>query len=262
MNVDGWSGVEEDAGRARRLAVGYGAGLLLMASLVGVAATVRAAAPPREDEEIIDVKLASAPTAAPAPPPPPPPAPEPVKAAPPAPAARKAIIAPTAVPTEAPPESDKPAKPAAGPDEYADGKGGKKGGVAGGDPNGVVGGVLGGTGTALPAPPPPAPPPPAPPAGPVVVTEDMTPASPVSTPDPPVPEEARTAGVSATVVVRFTITETGSVTNVSIVRGSNPLLDPVILATVRTWKFKPALTADGRAVSSRKTKTFRYNFKP
>jgi protein TonB len=95
----------------------------------------------------------------------------------------------------------------------------------------------------------------------VVVTEDMTPAAPVSTPDPPVPEEARSQGVSATVVVRFTITETGAVTDVAIVRGSHPLLDPVILATVRGWKFKPALTADGKPVSSKKTKTFRYNFK-
>jgi protein TonB len=258
MNVDAWGIAEEDTERSKRLAIGYAAGVALIVCLVGVAATVRAASEPKEQDEVIDVKLA---TTAPAPPPPPPPPPEPAKARP-APAARKAIIAPTAVPTEAPPESDKPVKPATGPDDYADGKGGKRGGVAGGDPNGVVGGVLGGTGSAVPAPPPPPPPtPPPPPPGPVAVTEDMTPASAVSTPDPPVPDEARSQGISATVVVRFTITETGAVTDVTVVRGSHSLLDPVIIATVKGWRYKPALTSDGRPVASKKTKTFRFNFK-
>jgi periplasmic protein TonB len=259
MNVDAWGLVEEDRGRQRRLAIGYAAGVLVIGALVGVAATVKAAAPPREEEEVLDVKLAKAPEPPPpAPPPPPPPTPVEAKPKPVGPIARKAIVAPTAVPTEAPPESDKPAKPPTGPDEYADGKGGKKGGIAGGDPNGVANGAPGGTGTApavVPPPPPPAP------KGPIAVTEDMTPASPVSTPDPPVPAEARSQGISATVVVRFTITESGAVTNVTIARGSHPLLDPVILAAVRSWRYKPALSADGRPVATRKTKVFRYNFK-
>lgn len=258
MNVDAWGLVEEEAGRSRRLLIGYAAGVFVIAALVGVAATVRAAAPPPEEEEILDVKLATTTAAAPEPPPPPPPAPVEKKPPPAGPIARKAIVAPTAVPTEAPPESDKPVKPPTGPDEYADGKGGKKGGVTGGDPDGVANGAPGGTGTAPAVIPPPAPPPP---PGPVAVTEDMTPASPVSTPAPAVPDEARSQGISATVVVRFTITETGAVTHVAVVRGSHPLLDPIILATVRSWRYKPALAADGRPVSTRKTKTFRYNFK-
>lgn len=258
MNVDALYLVEEDVGRSQRLAIGYAAGIAVIAALLGVAATVRAAAPAREEEQILDVKLASAPSAPPPPAAPPPPPPAVDKPAPAAPAARKAILAPAAIPSEAPPESDKPQKPAPGPDEYADGKGGVKGGIVGGDPNGVVGGVPGGAGTA----PPPAPPPPPAAAAPLMVTEDMTPASPLSTPDPPVPEEARSQGISATVVVRFTITESGAVSDVAIVRGSHPLLDPGILSTVRGWKYKPALTADGRAVSSKKTKTFRFHFKP
>lgn len=261
MNVDAWGLVEDEVGRTKRLAVGFGAGVLVMVALAGVLATARGVAAPKPDEEILDVKLASAPSAAPPPPPPPAPPPlaEPTPPKPAAPIGRKAIIAPKEVPTEAPKEADKPLKPAPGPDEYADGKGGVKGGIAGGDPNGIAGGSQAGTGAA-PSPPPP-PPPPTPPAGPMVVTEDMTPASPLSTPDPPVPDEARSQGVSATIVVRFTITETGNVTDVAIVRGSHPLLDPVILRAVSAWRYKPALTADGKAVSSKKTKTFRYNFK-
>jgi protein TonB len=44
------------------------------------------------------------------------------------------------------------------------------------------------------------------------------------------------------IVVKFVVTESGDVTGVTIVRG-HPLFDAVVLATVKTWKYKPALVA-------------------
>ncbi|HSN97633.1 MAG TPA: energy transducer TonB, partial [Candidatus Nanopelagicales bacterium] len=105
---------------------------------------------------------------------------------------------------------------------------------------------------------PPPPPPPPKPKGPTRLTEEMTPPVAISQPRPAVPEAARSAGVEATVVVKFVITETGQVTNVQVVRG-HPLFDAAVLATVRTWRFKPALDRDGRPVSI--VKTVRIPFK-
>lgn len=52
-------------------------------------------------------------------------------------------------------------------------------------------------------------------------------------------------------VVRFVITEAGNVTNVSILRG-HPLFNDAVLATVKAWRFKPAIH-EGRPVSVFKT---------
>ena len=65
------------------------------------------------------------------------------------------------------------------------------------------------------------------------------------------PEAALSAGVEATVVVRFVVTETGEVTNVTLVRG-HPLFNAVVLATVKTWRYRPAVH-EGRPVSTFKT---------
>ena len=245
MNIDAWSLGDDDPGRAKRLAIGYAVGVALILVAGGVGATLRAAPEPAAEEEVIDVKLA--PSVAPEPPkPPPPPIAEAPKAPPSGPAPRKAIVAPTAVPTEAPPESDKPPPPRSGEDEYADGKGG------------VVGGVAGGTGTgtvavaAAPPPPPPAPPPPPPPPppraqGPIALPENATAPVALATPAPQYPAGAKADGITATVVVKFVVSETGEVTNVAIVRG-HPLFDAVVLAAVRTWRYQPAVF-EGRPVA-------------
>lgn len=255
MNVT-WHLDTHDPTHVKRLAIGYAVGVAFVVVSIGVAATVRATVLPKEEEEqVVDVKLAAT-AEPPKPQPPPPPPPEAPKAqAPPGPAPRKAIVAPTAVPTEAPPESDKPVKPNRGQDEYADGKGG------------VIGGVAGGTGTALapppPAPssaaPPPPPPPPPKPQGPVALTEDMTPPSALATPAPPYPADARSQGVEATVVVRFTISESGEVQNPTIVRG-HPLFDAIVLQTVKSWRYKPA-SLDGKPVSVAKTVRIPFSIK-
>ncbi len=245
MNIDAWSLSDEDPGRAKRLAIGYAVGVALILVAGGSLAAIRAEEPPPAEDEVIDVKLAAS---VEAPPPKPPPLVEAPKA-PSGPAPRKAIVAPTAVPTEAPPESDKPPPPRSATDEYADGKGG------------VVGGVAGGTGTGTvavaaappPPPPPPAAPPPPPPKakGPVSLPENATPAVAVSTPAPPYPAGAKADGITATVVVRFDIGESGEVSNVVIVRG-HPLFDAVVLATVRTWRYRPAVF-EGRPLAVTKS---------
>jgi protein TonB len=74
----------------------------------------------------------------------------------------------------------------------------------------------------------------------------MTPPQAISTPQPAYPADARTQGITATVVVKFVVTETGEVTNVTVVRG-HPMFDAAVLAAVRTWRYKPALAA-GRPV--------------
>ncbi len=190
---------------------------------------------------------------APEPPkPPPPPIAEAPKAVPAGPAPRKAIVAPTAVPTEAPPESDKPPPPRSAEDEYADGKGG------------VVGGVAGGPGRApwlsrprlrplhrrlrL-----------RPPAAAARSGADCAPGERHSAGGhlhacAAGPAAAKADGISATVVVRFVVSETGEVTNVTIVRG-HPLFDAGVLATVRSWRYQPAVF-EGRPVAVFKTVRF------
>ncbi|WP_437661496.1 energy transducer TonB [Sorangium sp. So ce1182] len=247
MHLETWSAGEADPDRARRLAIGYAAGLLLFAGIALFAARLSGAIkPPPPEEEVVDVKLATrlpeAPpaAAAPAPPPPAAEAPAPRAAAP----RRPALVAPTAVPREAPAEAD-PGQAKASDDETY--------GEPGGAPGGVPGGVPGGTGTAVAAAPPPPPPPPPPPSpkGPIHLPENATPPVALSNALPPIPEAARSAGIEATVVVRFVVTEAGEVTNVTIVRG-HPLFNDVVLATVKAWRYRPAIH-EGRPVSTFKT---------
>jgi len=247
MHLETWNAGEADPERAKRLALGVAAGLLLFAAIGLAAARLSGAiAPPPPEEEVVEVKLATqvpeAPPVAPAPAPPPPaaeaPAPRPTAPG------RPALVAPTAVPSEAPAEADPSQAKASDDDTY---------GEPGGAPGGVPGGVPGGTGTAAvaaPAPPPPPPPPPQP-KGPIHLPENATPPVAISNSLPPIPEAARSAGIEATVVVRFVVTETGEVTNVTIVRG-HPLFNDVVLATVKTWRYRPAIH-EGRPVSTFKT---------
>jgi protein TonB len=67
----------------------------------------------------------------------------------------------------------------------------------------------------------------------------------------------RAAGIDATVVVKFVITETGAVTHVNIVRGGHPMLNESILATVRAWRFKPAKLPNGMPIAVFKIAKFR-----
>jgi periplasmic protein TonB len=137
---------------------------------------------------------------------------------------------------------------------------GVAGGSHDGESTGVAGGAPGGTGTVVKeaptvtaaAPPPPPPPPMPKPAGPSMVSETDIPAKAISNPPPPYPEAARAAGLTARIVVRLTIDETGKVVAAKILKG-DPSFDAVVMQTVMTWKYEPARHADGTPFLSTKT---------
>ena len=76
--------------------------------------------------------------------------------------------------------------------------------------------------------------------------ENATPPVALSNAQPSYPDAARSAGVEATVVVKFVVTEAGEVTQITIVRG-HPMFDAAVLAAVKTWRYKPALV-EGRPI--------------
>ena len=118
-------------------------------------------------------------------------------------------------------------------------------GVETGDPGeGVLGGVKGGTGTVLPLPAPPKA------VGPTRL------ARPLASNEVKYTKRTREKGIQGVVVVEFDVSETGIVRNLRVVSGAPELVE-MVLKWVPTWRFQPALK-DGKAVSSRMTKTIRF----
>jgi periplasmic protein TonB len=152
-----------------------------------------------------------------------------------------ALVAPVLEPA---PAADEPAAPSpelapggsptgseSGSPEGMEGgvEGGIVGGVPGGALGGVLGGVLGGTGHG------------------VVKDYDRPPRA-IRLTRPPYPHEAFAKKVEGTVEVEIVIDARGSVVAARVVR-SIPLLDTAALATVREWRFVPALK-HGQPVAS------------
>jgi protein TonB len=54
------------------------------------------------------------------------------------------------------------------------------------------------------------------------------------------PEEARAAGIEGRLVLKVTVDATGAVTDVVVVASVDPALDATAIATVKTWRFRPA----------------------
>lgn len=94
----------------------------------------------------------------------------------------------------------------------------------------------------------------------------MTPPVALSTPNPSLSEAVKNSALASvgteelTVVVKYVVSETGDVASATIARG-NSSMDAQILATVRSWKFKPALSEDGKPVSVSKVAKFRFKLK-
>ena len=235
MSLDWGKRDEDEAGRAKRLAASYVAAAVLVATLLGVGIAFGGQIKKQVFEEEVDVKFVPPEPAKPAPPPPPPPPPPPLPrmaAQTPAALGQKHDAPPTEVPKDAPREGDPN-------DAKAEGPAGE------GDPNGVVGGT--GRGGLAPKPVETAPPaPPAPPAPVLQIAEVSTPPVPRAKSMPAYPDDARRQGIEALVVVKFIVDESGSVSDVKIVKG-HPLFDEVVLASVRTWTFEPA-TLEGKPV--------------
>jgi len=166
-------------------------------------------------------------------PPPPPPPPIEVKREPPpaaAPVVRpdqkirkldkppppKELVAPKDMPVEKPAEAD-PSQDK-GIAVYGEGEG-DPAGFEGGSAGGVAGGQVGA----------------------IALPEDAV----APTPDdanqiPPYPKEARAEGRTGTVVLKVIIRADGVVTEVQVMRGDEPFVSAAV-ATVKTWKYKPAL---------------------
>lgn len=161
---------------------------------------------------------------APPPPPPPPPAPG-VRVAPrtpvaPQPQEEAKFVAPVETPAEIRPEEG-----------LSFGvEGGVPGGVEGGVPGGVVGGIVGG----LPSDAPP------PPARAVRVGGQIKAPQLVKKVAPVYPELAKTARLSALVVLEATVGTDGRVEAVSLLRG-HPLFDQAAMEAVRRWVYRPLL---------------------
>lgn len=235
---------------ARRLLVGYACGATVLIGLVVLGAVFGQEIKKKVAEEATPVvftpKAPEPARPAVAKVEPPKPAPAKAKSLAPPPLGRPESLAPKEVPTTAPKEGNPDAPVAELP------------GVPGGSPDGVVGGT--GTGGGVASAPKPtvtatAAPPPAPMA---FVTEAILPPRALRQEMPTFPEEARKAGVQAVVTVKYVVTEDGTVTDVTVVRG-HPMLDAEVVRAVRAWRFAPA-TLDGRPV--RVTRYAKLPFRP
>jgi protein TonB len=184
-----------------------------------------------------------------APPPPPPPPPPPAAAAP-RPMTQPKIVQPKPMeepkftaPIEVPKELPKPEPTGLGSGVPEPGEpGGVEGGVKGGTPGGVVGGVIGGVpggvlggiigGVEKEEPPKP--------TGPVRVGGKIHPPAKINNVAPVYPPMARQARVEGVVILEATISSSGKVTDVKVLRGI-PLLDSAALDAVRQWTYSPTL---------------------
>jgi protein TonB len=92
----------------------------------------------------------------------------------------------------------------------------------------------------------------------VQVTEDMQKPVAISNTPPAYPPDAKANGIEGTVVVKYVITETGAVTNITIVRGPQEC-HAAVMAAMRTWRFQPARTAEGVPVAV--TRVHRFPFR-
>ncbi|WP_394849219.1 energy transducer TonB [Pendulispora brunnea] len=233
MGFESFGQQDHDPARKRRLAVGAGAGLVVLGGLLAVGIAFGAIAPLQQEEEV-DVKLVAKVPEAKPPPPPPPPPPRPKSPAPLGAKKASPLTPPTVIPQEKPPETDLQNAKSEIP-------------IGDGDPNGDPNGKAGGRGSGGVAVAPTAPPaPPAPPPPPIQLPEHVDPPQAIHKPMPEYPEAARKQGIETVVIIKFVVTETGEVAEPTILRG-HPLLDEAVLATVKTWRFQPAVM-DGHAI--------------
>jgi TonB family protein len=75
--------------------------------------------------------------------------------------------------------------------------------------------------------------------------------------NPELPRAAAEAGAFGTVMMEFTVTETGTVTDARVLGPPRPMLDDVALETVSGWRFTPTMV-EGRPVRVRLSTTFSF----
>jgi TonB family protein len=237
--LDAWSRSSIDPQRAKRLLVGasIGAALLFSGGYAAVA-MVHQPSPPKPEkkkERIIEnVSLVEEPAGGGGGEPPPDAVPQP-------------SLAPIPVAPVVQPKAVKAQR-----FDYADDS--PPAGAGGGSGNGSGHGTGSGMGAA--PSPPPTPPPPAPPPPRAAPPKPKAPAAPDPADyDPPKCKKrgidkaaAKAAGVEGKVVVSYTVTASGAVTNVRAVSGPAEL-QPLAVAAVQAWSCEPArMKADGGAI--------------
>jgi protein TonB len=128
---------------------------------------------------------------------------------------------------------------------------GEEGGVVGGVAGGVLGGVVGGVVPVAVAPPPKEQ---APRFLPPSVAGQQLLTDPVKDPQYRValPPAFRQPGMRLWAMLKVCVSREGNVSDVRLIKGMDPAVDPLLLAKVQTWRYKP-MSIDGRAI------TFCYN---
>ena len=245
-----WEAPNARTSRVLRLAIGTGLGAAFLFGGFWFLSVASKVATKEAEEDPVDVTLVSTPEDKPPPP-------EPIPEAAPvamnaAPAAAPAPAAQSIYDTDKPPDKLPDPKPGGGPSNPDPYSGPRSDAPPGNGPPGSTG-----TGTGPAAPP--GPPAPAKPSGPMRVDESVTPPVSVSMPAPPYPEAAKAAGIEGTVVVKYVVSETGSVTSAEVLRGPAEL-GAACVQTVKTWKFKPAIF-DGHPVSVVRQAKFPFHIK-
>lgn len=226
MDFDTWSPSELDTVRIKRLVLGYVVGavaVVLTGALIFLSSPDAAA---MEDEPEIHAQLAEQPELEPDPEPEAPP-PAPVEK----PKPKPRLQVPVEIPKQAPKEAEPAPQQKSEPDPFEE------------QPAAPAE-------TAEPAvveAPKPSPPKlvTEKPRGPTRVLEDDTPPEPISQPTPVQPASTIAAGIEGVVVVKYVVTESGSVTDVKVLKGP-PELHDACLAAVKTWRFKPAKDVTGK----------------
>jgi periplasmic protein TonB len=209
--------------RTRRLTVTLSLALHAAALAVGVAYSFW-----QVDELPLPAVAVTLAGGAPPPPPPPPahrsatkPRTKPVETRP------KELVQPREQPKTEP--QSKPAE-----EEEKDDDGGQEGGVAGGVKGGVVGGVVGA------------------PAGPRMLPPQVGRLQLLIDPEDPrykvsLPPPLARAGMSFSAVLRVCVSAQGTVTEVKILRGADPAIDPQIPQVLGRWRYRPYML-DGRPI--------------
>ena len=86
---------------------------------------------------------------------------------------------------------------------------------------------------------------------------DVRPAYPVVFPDPPISRTDFPDGFQGDVIVEVTIDKLGNVIDLKLLRGVGRGIDEKVLATLRSWHYKPA-TMDGEPIAEKHDVHFHY----
>lgn len=250
MNLKAWQG-EWDRIRFRRMLAGLGVGTISLGGIVTFLVLSSTGAQAIEEDDVMDLQLPEEPEEKKEVEPEQreEPEPAPIEDVVQTPGPRLEVLRPPEEISDEKPEEKNPAPPGQGGEEDPYARTGGRGSSGTGAARTVV------PPTAGPARPPPRPAVPAKRKGPSRVTEKMTPPTAISTPSPPYPPALKAQGIEGTVVVKYLVGDDGTVKAAKVLSGPEPLRGGC-LASLRGWRFKPALDENGKPVSVVRVRSF------